>query len=99
MLKKWMKYSIQIVLTLVLSTSSITALGAEEENTEFDQYLMDEFVETMESDYLTLHYTVKDYESYHINLTFLYSFIKDLLRSFSSRRMTKISLFLFIKDF
>ena len=66
MLKKWMKYSIQVVLALVLSTSSITALGAEEENTEFDQYLMDEFVETMESDYLTLHYTVKDYESYHI---------------------------------
>jgi len=34
-----------------------------EENEDFDAFLMDEFVETMESDYLTLHYAIRNYES------------------------------------
>ena len=36
---------------------------AEEGNQEFDEFLEDIFAETVESDFLTMHYTVRDYES------------------------------------
>ncbi len=34
-----------------------------EENEDFDAFLTDEFVEAMESDYLTMHFTIRDYNS------------------------------------
>ncbi|MBR2825073.1 MAG: DUF885 domain-containing protein [Solobacterium sp.] len=66
MKKNWLKHSMQLVLALVLSTSTMTTLKAEEENKEFTDFLDNEFIETMEGDYLSLHYTLKDYSSWNI---------------------------------
>ena len=33
------------------------------ENKEFTKFMDQEFIDTMESDYLTMHYSVKDYKS------------------------------------
>ena len=35
-------------------------------DSEFEEFLMEEFVDTMESDYMTLHFGLKDYEKYGI---------------------------------
>ena len=35
-------------------------------DSEFEEFLMDEFVELMESDFMTLHFGLKDYEKYGI---------------------------------
>ncbi|MCR5795702.1 MAG: DUF885 domain-containing protein [Solobacterium sp.] len=35
-------------------------------DSEFEEFLMDEFVELMESDFMTLHFALKDYEKYGI---------------------------------
>lgn len=50
------------VAAAVISPASVMA----EENTgnaDFDEFLNQEFVQAMEDDYLTMHYTIRDYES------------------------------------
>ncbi len=47
----------------ILMFPGIPAKAEEEGNKEFDEFLMDVFAETVESDYLSMHYTVRDYES------------------------------------
>ena len=41
----------------------IPAAADETENAAFDEFLMDEFREAMESDYMSLHFTLRDYQS------------------------------------
>ena len=59
---------IKILLTLVLLVGcSYTKVSyAEKDNEEFNEFLKKEFVESMESDYISLHYNLKDYEAYGI---------------------------------
>ncbi len=61
------------MLKRIIALSSAIALGVcflpvevKADNEDFDEFLQQEFVETMESDYLTLHYQLKDYEAYGI---------------------------------
>lgn len=67
-----MKTTIQKIILSLLSTiiffSGITIVSADEdpENKAFTEFLDKEFVEMMEDDYMTMHYTVKDYASYGI---------------------------------
>lgn len=49
------------VLPLSLMSISVVPLQAEERNAAFDELMEQDFIETMESDYLTMHFTVKDY--------------------------------------
>ncbi|MBQ7057832.1 MAG: DUF885 domain-containing protein [Firmicutes bacterium] len=70
---KQIKKILAIVLALVFCLSgfggSFSARADEEmrdENAYFDQWMMGQWIESMESDYLTMHYNVKDYESYYI---------------------------------
>ena len=52
---------ISMIFTLNLSVS------AEEEGVRaFDDFLMEEYVEAMESDYTTMHFGVRDYRKYGI---------------------------------
>ena len=44
----------------------ISPVHAEETNADFDQFMKDEFIELMESDYISLHFALKDYEKYGI---------------------------------
>ena len=66
MKKKWINKSMKFLLALLVSVSSFTTVNAEDGNKEFEEYLDGEFKETMESDYLSLHFTLRDYESYGI---------------------------------
>lgn len=52
-----------IAMAFILMFPGIRTKAEEEGNKEFDDFLMDIFAETAESDFLTMHYTVKDYES------------------------------------
>ncbi len=59
---------IKILLTLVLLVGCSTSKTsyAEKENEKFNEFLKKEFIENMESDYVSLHYNLKDYEVYGI---------------------------------
>lgn len=54
------------ITTLSLAFSAFAFPIYADENSDFQDFLTNEFVETMESDYTTMHFTVKDYESYGI---------------------------------
>lgn len=49
------------VLPLSFVTISVVPVHAEERNEAFDALIEQDFIDTMESDYLTMHFTVKDY--------------------------------------
>lgn len=51
------------VLTLFGLVQPCMAVEQTEGSTEFDEFLYQEFIDTMESDYLTMHFYVSDYES------------------------------------
>lgn len=51
---------------LVFSNMSLTVTAEEKRNEEFDEFYHNEFIETVESDFLTLHFTLKDYESWGV---------------------------------
>ncbi|MBP3891579.1 MAG: DUF885 domain-containing protein [Solobacterium sp.] len=64
-----MKRIIQVLcatLLVLTNLSFLEPLYAEEGNSEFDQFLTDEFLDSMEADYLTMHYTVKNYQNFDI---------------------------------
>ena len=54
MMKKW--YGALLCAVLVLNSTA----GVRAEDQDFDEFLTEEFVESMESDYMTLHYGVRD---------------------------------------
>ncbi|MBQ1325128.1 MAG: DUF885 domain-containing protein [Solobacterium sp.] len=60
MMKKW--YGALLCAVLVLNSTA----GVRAEDQDFDEFLTEEFVESMESDYMTLHYGVRDYGKYGI---------------------------------
>ena len=49
-------------------TAGIPVYAEEDGNKEFDEFLREEFVEMMESDYLSLHYTLKNPSAYGIEM-------------------------------
>ncbi len=55
-----------LFLSAVLCMPQITVSAEEKGNPEFDEFLYDLFAEIMETDYLSMHYTVRDYESFGI---------------------------------
>lgn len=59
-MKRWIK------LLLVCMLAMPTYVYAEEPEKDFDTFLKDMFVEYMENDYTSMHFTVKDYEKYGI---------------------------------
>lgn len=63
-----MKKYLTAITAAVLSLSLLNPLtaAAEENNKDFDAFLDEQFEETMEADYLTLHYTIRDYKSFGI---------------------------------
>lgn len=59
------------ILITLLSVCTLFAYvpvyaDSDPENKEFTKFMDQEFVDTLESDYITMHYSVKDYESYGI---------------------------------
>ena len=51
-----------LMLSAVLAASAVSPVQAAGKSpAEFDQWMEDEFIESMEDDYMTMHYTVKDY--------------------------------------
>ena len=67
MKKTWRKLSV-ILLAGMLSFASaaVPVCAGEEGDPEFDEFLMELFVEMMESDFMNMHFTVRDYESFGI---------------------------------
>ncbi len=63
-----MKKYLSVTAAAVLSLSILNPLTvrAEENNKDFDEFLNEQFEETMEADYLTLHYTIRNYKKYDI---------------------------------
>ena len=61
------KRIMSVLLSFALFSGSVTTVhGAEDGNPEFDRFLDEQFIETMEDDYLSMHYSVRDYSSYGI---------------------------------
>ena len=66
---KKLKSILSVLLALMLCVTAVAPAKADtqtEGNAEFDEWLLNEFVETMESDYLSMHYNVVDYKAYGI---------------------------------
>ena len=55
-----------VSICTIFSTSPLVYADEDPENKEFTEFLNQEFIDTMESDYMTMHYGVKDYASYGI---------------------------------
>lgn len=55
-----------IALWLSQFTTYTPILAEEKDNEEFEQFMMDEFLDTLESDYLNMHFTVSDYHNWNI---------------------------------
>ena len=54
---------ISTALVLMVSSSGIVGYA---DNSDFDEFLTDEFRDRMEGDYLTFHYGIKDYNSFDL---------------------------------
>ena len=62
-----MKKMITAVLGFAMAVSGYIPVSAENAgNPAFDEFMMDEFREAMESDYTTMHFTLRDYAAYGI---------------------------------
>ena len=62
-----MRRFLSIALSIVMAFGCTIGVRAEgEDNSKFDEFQTELFVEFMENDYLTMHYTVKDYGKYGI---------------------------------
>jgi len=67
MMKKMRKgFGILASLALAVTLIAVPANAEEEGNAEFDELMDEYFAEVMESDYMTLHYTLRDYSAYDI---------------------------------
>ncbi len=60
------KLLITLLSVCTLFTYVPIQADSDPENKEFTKFMDQEFVDTLESDYITMHYAVKDYESYGI---------------------------------
>lgn len=60
------KLLITLLSVCTLFTYVPIQADSDPENKEFTKFMDQEFVNTLESDYITMHYAVKDYESYGI---------------------------------
>lgn len=65
MINIWKRFTVGLMSVMLLICSASVNVYAEEnaDNAEFDAFLESEFTESMETDYMTLHYTVKDYKA------------------------------------
>lgn len=52
-----------VIISFSMSAGLLPVYAEEKDNEEFDEFLMDEFLDTMEADFLTMHYTLKDYRA------------------------------------
>ena len=53
-----------LLAALLLCVSSVLVpVHAEEGNAEFDQFMEDLFIEQMEADFMTMHFTLADYKA------------------------------------
>ncbi len=61
----WKRLTVGLLSSMLLICSAPISVYAEEnaDNADFDAFLESEFIESMETDYSTLHYTVKDYKA------------------------------------
>lgn len=66
-MKKTKHILLAAAAVLSLPLCSVRALAERDENKAFEEFMDSEFKEAMESDYLTLHFTVKDYEKMGID--------------------------------
>ncbi|MBO6158164.1 MAG: DUF885 domain-containing protein [Firmicutes bacterium] len=64
--RKVSQLALSLSLILVLFMGMVPVKADETEDQRFEQWMMDEWVETMESDYLNMHFSVKDYRAYGI---------------------------------
>ncbi len=66
-MKQMLKQMLHVVCAAAVGAAvfSPVSVMAEENtgNAEFDEFLNQEFIDAMEDDYLTMHYTIRDYES------------------------------------
>ena len=59
-----MRKKVTIFMLAVLCAVCLTVPAkAEDSSPDFDQYLEQEFIETMESDYMSMHYQIRDYRA------------------------------------
>ncbi len=58
-----MKRILSILLSAVMTVSSGMIVQAETGSAEFDRFMDQEFIDTLASDYLTMHYSIRDYKS------------------------------------
>ena len=64
----WLRTLGTCLITAGLITASFMPARAEEEgNPDFDRFCDSEYVHMMESDYMTMHYSIKDYRALSIN--------------------------------
>lgn len=62
-MKKFLKFVCAVVLCMETSGINAVSASAEEGNSKFDKWMDEQFKDTLESDYMTLHYQLVDYES------------------------------------
>ena len=67
-MKKLLYKSAAFLMAGAIGLGGLVPVYGEEnaDNADFDDFLTQEFVEAMESDYMSMHFAVKDYESYGI---------------------------------
>ncbi|MBQ3271906.1 MAG: DUF885 domain-containing protein [Solobacterium sp.] len=65
-MKLWQKIPAFLMAVLLAMPAGIAVKAEEAGDPEFDDYLMEEWMDSMESDFLTMHYSVKDYRKYGI---------------------------------
>lgn len=67
-MKKLLYKSAAFLMAGAIGLGGLVPVYGEEnaDNADFDEFLTQEFVEAMESDYMSMHFAVKDYESYGI---------------------------------
>ena len=61
-LRKYIQIALCILPVSVLFTGFVP-VQAKDRNEAFDELIEQDFIDTMESDYLSMHFTVKDYEA------------------------------------
>ncbi|MBR3357368.1 MAG: DUF885 domain-containing protein [Solobacterium sp.] len=61
-MKMMKKLTAVLAALLVVFSTVVRPVKAEDNNIEFDQFLNDLFVEMMEEDYMTMHFSIADYQ-------------------------------------
>ena len=66
-MKKYKRYLLTAAASVALGLNCLAVTAEEDENKAFEEFMNSEFKEMMESDYLTLHFTIKDYSALDID--------------------------------